>query len=173
MNIPLLFLLIAGGNGKMQKDTFFIEIPAFKDAEYIPSKYTCDGKDISPEIIFHNVPKEAKNIAIIADDPDAPMGTWVHWVIYNIPPDTTHLKEGFPEGMKVGNICQGINDFRKYSYGGPCPPSGAHRYYFKAYVLDTVFECQKHMTKENLLKLMKGHIIAESSVMKRYRRERR
>ena len=173
MNIGLLLFLITGQGAKKQKDTFKIEIPAFLDTKYIPSKYTCDGKDVSPEIVFKNIPEKAKSIAIIADDPDAPMGTWVHWVIYNIPKDTTHLKEGFPEGMKVGNICQGVNDFGKYAYGGPCPPSGAHRYFFKAYALDTVFECQKHMTKKELLKLMKGHIIAQDTVMKRYRRIKR
>ena len=154
------------------KTQFHIKSPAFSYGQMIPAKYTCDGKDISPEIVFEDVPKNAKSIALIADDPDAPMGTWVHWVIYNIPPDTVRLREGFPEKMRVGEICQGINDFKRYGYGGPCPPSGVHRYFFKAYVLDTILPCEKDMTKKKLLKWMNGHVIAQDTLMGRYKRHK-
>ncbi len=168
MNLLLVFLFMANADSTHAKPAFSAKTPAFKYGEWIPSKYTCMGKDISPRIVFKNVPKNAKSIAIIADDPDAPMGTWVHWVIYNIPPDSEHIPEAFPKKMKVGKICQGKNDFGKYGYGGPCPPGGVHRYFFKIYILDTVFECQKKMDKETLLKLMKGHIIAQDTIMGRF-----
>ncbi len=170
----VIFLFIISITQTVKPDKgFYMEIPAFKDAKYIPAQYTCDGRDISPEIQFHNIPDSAKSIVVISDDPDAPMGTWVHWVIYNIPPDSIHIPEKFPKKMKVGVICQGINDFGKYGYGGPCPPKGAHRYFFKVYVLDTVFVCNHKMTKKKLLKLMEGHIIAGDTVIKKYRRMKR
>ncbi len=168
MNVLIAFLIMAGANS--DKIHFRIKSTAFSYGKMIPVEYTCDGEDVSPEIVFENIPSRARSMALIADDPDAPMGTWVHWVIYNIPPDTLKLQKDFPQEMKVESICQGKNDFRKYGYGGPCPPKGVHRYFFKAYVLDTIFSCDKSMTKKKLLNLMKGHIIATDTLMGKYKR---
>ena len=165
---PIL-LFMAQDSAKVH---FKIKSPAFSHGKMIPAKYTCDGRDISPEIVFEGVPENTKSIALIADDPDAPMGTWVHWVVYNIPPDSNKLREGLPKEMKVGGMCQGINDFGKYGYGGPCPPGGVHRYFFKAYALDTIVPCEKGMTKKKLLELIKGHIIASDTLMGKYKRTR-
>ena len=144
---------------------------AFKAGEMIPSKYTCDGENISPQLSWSGAPAGTKSFALIADDPDAPMGTWVHWVIYNIP-DTTHqLKEAVPPVQKLPDgALQGISDFRKIGYGGPCPPSGVHRYYFKLYALDTMLSLPAGVTKAELLKAMEGHILAKAELMGRYSR---
>ena len=103
--------------------------PAFKHNDSIPSKYTCDGADVNPPLVIENAPLSTKSLALIVDDPDAPVGTWVHWVVWNIGPTTSEIGENMvPSGAQ-----QGINDFRKHNYGGPCPPSGTHRYFFKLY----------------------------------------
>ena len=149
-----------------------VKSTAFQDGAMIPKKYTCDGQDISPPLSWSGVPAEAKSIALIMDDPDAPRGTWVHWVLFNIPPDTKGLSENMPrppalpDGSKHGN-----NSWPKLGYGGPCPPSGIHRYYFKVYALDTVLNLQAGITKAQLLKAMEGHIIAEGQLMGRYTRK--
>lgn len=150
-----------------------LESSAFKEGEMIPSKYTCDGKNISPPLQWSGVPENAKSIAFIVDDPDAPMGVWVHWIIYNIPPTINHLEENisYDKKLKDGAI-QGINDFRKNGYGGPCPPSGTHRYYFKIYALDLILEENPNMTKQALLDKMKNHILAEGQLMGKYKRSR-
>src|SRR6266536_5665589 len=111
---------------------------AFKEGQPIPRQYTCDGVNISPPLEWTGVPKTAKTVAIIADDPDAPSGTWVHWVVYDLPAENIGLVENLPatENLKAGGF-QGNNDFGKIGYGGPCPPSGTHRYFFKIYALDT------------------------------------
>lgn len=144
---------------------------AFKDGESIPAKYTCDGKDVSPPLSWSGAPEGTKSFALICDDPDAPMGTWVHWVIYNIPDSVTSLPEGVPTNKSVmGDVLQGITDFRRIGYGGPCPPGGTHRYYFKIYALDTVLTLPAGATKSELLKAMEGHILAEGQMMGRYSR---
>ncbi len=145
---------------------------AFKAGDMIPPKYTCDGENISPELSWSGAPAGTKSFALIADDPDAPMGTWVHWVVYNIP-DTTHqLKEGIPPVQKLpdGSL-QGMTDFRKIGYGGPCPPSGVHRYYFKLYALDTMLSLPAGVTKAELLKAMEGHVLAKTELIGRYSRK--
>ena len=107
--------------------------PAFREAESIPGKYTCDGSDVSPPLSWSGIPDNAKSIALICDDPDAPMGTWVHWVMFNIPVSTDGLPEGVNSSSGLpGGALQGMNDFRKKDYGGPCPPGGTHRYFFKS-----------------------------------------
>jgi Raf kinase inhibitor-like YbhB/YbcL family protein len=114
-------------------DPIKISSTAFTQNGSIPSKYTCDGSDVNPPLMFENVPPEAKSLALIVDDPDAPAGTWVHWVVWNIDPAVKEIKENsLPPGAQ-----QGISDFRKRGYGGPCPPGGTHRYFFKLYALDT------------------------------------
>jgi len=148
-----------------------IKSTAFKEGGMIPSKYTCDGADISPPLSWDSVPEGTKSLALICDDPDAPMGTWVHWVIFNIPPDTRELPENVPPQKTLANGAkQGINDFRKIGYGGPCPPGGTHRYYFKLYALDTGINLEAGATKSQLLKAMEGHILAEGQLMGKYKR---
>ena len=140
--------------------------PAFKHNEFIPEKYTCDGKDINPPLLIENIPSGTKSMALIVDDPDAPAGTWVHWVVWNISPDTKEMKESsVPEGAQ-----QGVNDFRKHQYGGPCPPSGTHRYFFKLYALDTMLNLGSKAKKSDIEQAMKGHILEKTELIGRYRR---
>lgn len=150
-----------------------ITSPAFTEGGMIPAKYTCDGKDISPPLEWKNAPAGTKSFALISDDPDAPMGTWVHWVIYNIPADVTKLDEGVqPEKEFKNRMRQGSNSWPRIGYGGPCPPSGTHRYFFKLYALDTLLDLKPGATKEQLLQAMKGHTLAEAQLMGKYRRQR-
>ncbi|MBL7995056.1 YbhB/YbcL family Raf kinase inhibitor-like protein [bacterium] len=148
-----------------------IESSVFKESEWIPKKYTCDGENISPPLTFNDIPKEAASLALICDDPDAPAGTWVHWIVYNLPATT----DGLPEAMAsdqilAGGAKQGINDFRDIGYGGPCPPSGTHRYYFKLYALNQMLDLDAGATKWQLTQAMKGHVIVEAQLMGRYKR---
>lgn len=146
--------------------------PAFSEGGTIPRKYTCDGDDLSPPLVWRNVPQGTESIALICDDPDAPMGTWVHWVMYDIPPTASGLPEGVPavETLPDGSK-QGINDFKRIGYGGPCPPPGRpHRYFFRIYALDTVPGLGPGATKDALLRSMEGHILAQGQLMGRYGR---
>lgn len=144
---------------------------AFSEGEMIPSKYTCDGKDISPPLAWDNPPDDTKSIALICDDPDAPMGTWVHWVLFNLPPDIQSLPEALPSDKIIKNgAIHGMNDFRRYGYGGPCPPGGTHRYYFKLYALDSIMELKPGITKVQLIKAMQGHVLDECELMGKYSR---
>lgn len=145
---------------------------AFQSSGEIPRKYTCDGTDFSPPLRWENPPAGTKSLALIADDPDAPVGTWVHWVIYDIPAAALEFGEGTPatDALPTG-AKQGINDFRKVGYGGPCPPAGpAHRYFFKLYALDKATNLKLRATKQQLLDTIKGHILAEAQLMGRYGR---
>jgi len=148
-----------------------IKSRVFENEGMIPRKYTCDGDDISPPLSWDSVPEETKSIAVICDDPDAPMGTWVHWVVYDIPPETRELKENVtPEReMHIGGI-QGMNDFKKVGYGGPCPPGGTHRYFFKIFALDLRLELGPGATKDQLLIAMEGHILAKGELIGKYSR---
>lgn len=146
-----------------------IKSPAFVPGGKIPGKYTCDGMDISPPLAWTLGPEGTKTFALICDDPDAPMGTWVHWVLFNLPADIIELRENvLPERELKSGTKQGMNDFRKIGYGGPCPPGGTHRYYFKLYALDTKINLDAGATKSELLKAMEGHILAEGQLMGRY-----
>lgn len=144
---------------------------AFEHESLIPTRYTCDGQDISPPLTWAGAPANTKSFALIADDPDAPMGTWVHWVAWNIPAAATALeenvpkKEALPDGMK-----QGTTDFRRIGYGGPCPPSGTHRYFFKVYALDISPNLPSRTTKKDLEHAMHGHILAQGELMGKYKR---
>jgi len=139
---------------------------AFHNNGNVPRQYTCDGKDINPPLQIAGVPQGTKSIALICDDPDAPVGIWVHWVIWNIDPGVKEIKENsVPQGA-----IQGINDFRKHSYGGPCPPSGTHRYFFKVYALDTTFGISPNSSKADLEKAIKGHILGEGQLIGLYKR---
>lgn len=147
--------------------TLKITSTAFSHNEMIPAKYTCDGADVTPLLAIEGVPENAKALALIVDDPDAPRGTWVHWVVWNIDPKTKEIAEGaVPKGAQ-----QGMNDFRKLEYGGPCPPSGTHRYFFKLYALDTLLNLGKGATKADLEKAMKGRILAQAEIIGRYQRK--
>ena len=144
---------------------------AFNDGDMIPDKYTCDKADISPPLEWGLVPKEAQSIALISDDPDAPVGTWVHWVYYDIPPDTKGLPENInPQENPHTGGKQGTNDFQRIGYGGPCPPGGTHRYYFKIYALDTILNLSAGADKRQLLKAIEGHIIDQAQLMGKYKR---
>jgi Raf kinase inhibitor-like YbhB/YbcL family protein len=148
-----------------------VKSTAFEEGGMIPKRYACDGTDISPPLAWNGVPEATKSIALICDDRDAPRGTWVHWVLFNLPPATNDLPENVPPQKRLGNgAIHGINDFRKIGYGGPCPPSGTHRYYFKIYALDTEINLKPGITKKKLLKTMKGHILAEGQLMGKYSR---
>ncbi len=148
-----------------------IKSSAFKEGEIIPVKYTCDNIDISPPLEWSQVPDGTKTFALICDDPDAPVGTWVHWVLFNLPGNILELSENVPkiEVLKNG-ARQGKNDFGKIGYGGPCPPGGTHRYYFKIYALDKELVAKPGITKKELLKTMEGHILSEGQLMGRYKR---
>lgn len=144
---------------------------AFQEGGMIPPKYTCDGDDVSPPLSWKPVPPNVKSLALIADDPDAPNGTWVHWVMYDIPPEELELSEGIPGIPTIASGGKhGINDFKRHGYGGPCPPSGTHRYYFKLYALDCEIDLPPGITKDRLEKAMEGHIVGEGKLMGRYHR---
>jgi Raf kinase inhibitor-like YbhB/YbcL family protein len=144
----------------------------FDDGGMIPLKYTCDGEDISPPLSFEDIPGNTGSLAIISDDPDAPMGTWVHWVVYNLPPDTRNMPENIPgEENLEGGGRHGITDFGRYGYGGPCPPSGTHRYYFKVYALDIKLDLPDMASKKDLEAAMDGHVLAEGQLMGKYKRQ--
>lgn len=144
---------------------------AFKEGEAIPRQYTCDGVNVSPSLEWSGVPKNAKTIAIIADDPDAPSGTWVHWVLYNLPADVIGLVENLParENLRAGGF-QGKSDFGKIGYGGPCPPSGSHRYFFKIYAVDSELPLKAGATKAEVEKALEGHIVGQTQLMGTYAR---
>jgi len=143
----------------------------FIEGGMIPKMHTCDAEDTSPDLKWSGVPKEAKSLALICDDPDAPVGTWVHWVLFNIPADVTALPADIPPDAVLTNGARhGKNDFRKLGYGGPCPPGGTHRYFFKIYALDTLLSLDSGSTKSQLLAAMKGHILAEGQLVGKYKR---
>ncbi len=139
--------------------------PDFEHNETIPSKFTCDGVDVNPTLIIQDLSPETQSLILIVDDPDAPMGTWVHWVVFNIPV-TAQIDEDSIPGT------QGMNDFRKLDYGGPCPPSGTHRYFFKLYALDTNLALEEGIRKNDLERAMEGHILAQSELIGLYSRGR-
>jgi Raf kinase inhibitor-like YbhB/YbcL family protein len=146
--------------------------PAFKDGDLIPDKYTCDGINISPPLNWTDPPSGTKSFALINDDPDAPIGDWVHWIVFNIPPEVRELIEAASSKKLLSKECiEGLNDFRRNNYGGPCPPSGTHRYYFKLYALDSMLPIRSNSVKKQLLEKMKGHILAEVTLMGKYKRK--
>jgi Raf kinase inhibitor-like YbhB/YbcL family protein len=156
--------------------TIHIESSAFAGGGTIPRLYTCDGKEVSPPLAWSGVPETARSLALICDDPDAPRGTWTHWVIFDIPATVRSFGEGVPahERVELGaggeTALQGKNDFGKTGYGGPCPPSGTHRYFFRIYALDTVLNLGTGTTRQDLLRSIKGHVLAEGELIGRYSR---
>ncbi len=151
--------------------------PAFTHEGTIPAQFTCDGQDVSPELKWDGIPTGTKSLALIVDDPDAPdpaapKMVWVHWVLYNLPPDSTGLPSAVrPKNVPKGTL-EGVNDWQRTGYGGPCPPIGRHRYFFKLYALDTVLPNLNHPTKARLEKAMEGHILEQTALMGTYKRHR-
>lgn len=162
-------IILAQGGLTMAMD---IESASFEHGQTIPRKHTCDGPDLSPPLEWSGVPTGTQSLALVADDPDAPMGTWVHWVIYDLPGETRALPEGIPttETLPRGGV-QGRNDFGRVGYGGPCPPPGRpHRYFFKLYALNARVNLPPGATEQDIQKAMEGHILAEAELMGTYGR---
>lgn len=167
VTITMLNVITAEAAEYERQGKLKISSPVFSHNDKIPAKYTCDGNDINPPLKIDGIPGPSKSLALIVDDPDAPAGTWVHWVVWNISPGTAEIKEhSVPE-----NSVQGVNDFKKHEYGGPCPPWGQHRYFFKLYALDTVLKISPDSKKAVLEKAMKGHIISQAELTGLYKRK--
>ncbi|HUI87152.1 MAG TPA: YbhB/YbcL family Raf kinase inhibitor-like protein [Anaerolineales bacterium] len=146
--------------------TLSISSPAFKNGAAIPAMYTCISKDVSPALAWSSQPSATKSFALIMDDPDAPGGTWVHWVIYNIPASAHGLPEAAPTKVQLDDgSLNGANSWGHLGYGGPCPPSGTHRYFFKLYALDTMLDLPSGASKQKLLAAMQDHILAQGELM--------
>lgn len=145
---------------------------AFTEGSPIPARHTCDDKDLSPPLKWSGAPPEARSLVLIADDPDAPVGTWVHWVLFDIPAGTTELGEDLPKSQHVlKSAKQGMNDFRRLGYGGPCPPPGKpHRYFFKLYALGRTLDLKPGTTKKEVEQAMTGHVLAQAQLMGTYQR---
>jgi len=147
---------------------FTVTSPAFVEGAPIPARFTADGNDVSPPLVLANVPRDTVSLALIMDDPDAPVGLWVHWVAWNLPPAATRLAEGaLPEGAVSGR-----NSWRRTGYGGPAPPSGVHRYFFKLYALDMALDLPANTDKAGLERAMQGHVLAQTQLMGTYTRGR-
>jgi Raf kinase inhibitor-like YbhB/YbcL family protein len=165
--------------------TIQLRSPAFADGGMIPRAFTCDGADRSPPLEWSGVPAAARSLTLVCDDPDAPSGSWSHWVVYNLSPRIKALREGVPPeeslpaavtdgtepaGTTIPKARQGRNDFDRIGYGGPCPPSGTHRYFFRLYALDNELVLGSTATRADLLKAIKGHILAEGRLVGKYQR---
>jgi Raf kinase inhibitor-like YbhB/YbcL family protein len=148
-----------------------ISSPAFANGDSIPSDFSCNGRDVSPILNWTEPPSGTQSFALIMDDPDAPIGTWVHWVMFNIPASTRTLKEGIATDAQLtdGSI-QGKTSAGSHGYHGPCPPSGTHRYFFKLYALDTLLSISANADKKELLAAMEGHILVNTELMGKFSR---
>jgi Raf kinase inhibitor-like YbhB/YbcL family protein len=169
----LLFLAVTpSGQEEAQAMALQLTTSAFLSQGTIPKKFTCDGPDVSPPLAWSGAPQGTQSFALIMDDPDAPVGTWVHWVLYDLPGDTKELPEGVPKQEQHSNGArQGRNDFRKIGYGGPCPPPGKpHRYFFKLYALDKKLDLKAGASKAEAESAMQGHILAQAELIGRYGR---
>ena len=170
-------LLLAGRLLAEDKMAFRLSSSAFTDGGEIPTKYTCEGEDISAALEWEGVPQEARSLVLIVDDPDAPdpkapKMTWVHWVLYNIPPGTSGLPEGAASADLPPGTKEGLNDWERTGYGGPCPPIGRHRYFHKLYALDTVLKGMDRPTKAQIEAAMRGHVIAKTELVGTYEKSR-
>jgi Raf kinase inhibitor-like YbhB/YbcL family protein len=166
---------VVGAAGAKKKSTLRLQSKSFEDGKMISEKYTCHGKNLSPELNWKGAPSKTKCFALIVEDPDAPTMNFTHWVAFNIPaiadPRTNgfELVEGFPKDPKSDKgIVQGANDFQKIGYDGPCPPSGVHRYYFKLYALDSFLPLGGGALRSQVEKAMKGHVLAQTQIMGQY-----
>jgi len=144
---------------------------AFRNNESIPARYTCTEQDLSPELLFDDVPATANSLALVVEDPDAPAGLWVHWVVYNIPPTLGRLPQGISRtGRLAGGAVQGQGSNGRIGYAGPCPPAGTHRYYFRLYALGVHLTLRPGATRDMLISAMHNHIIADAVLMGTYSR---
>ncbi len=187
--VPLLLVVVVavcwtsdrargGESAEKEAKTMVLEITssAFDANSAIPAKHTCDGEDLSPALGWTGVPEGAKSLVLIMDDPDAPPGTWVHWVLYDLPADASGLPEGVPKTERLDSgaahgLCWGVNSFSRVGYHGPCPPAGLpHRYCFKLYALDAVLGLAPRATKPEVVKAMEGHVLAEGELIGNYQR---
>jgi len=172
-NVIILFIVI-GFNAYQARSQgrpiMQLESSVFTHNSYIPIEYTGEGQDISPPLTWTNVPSGTRSLALVCDDPDAPMGTWDHWILYNIPPNLTHIEKGgnnLPAGVGLGK-----NSWGRLDYGGPMPPSGIHHYHFTLYALDTELDLQSGVKKDALLKAMEGHVLATATLTGLYQLQR-
>ena len=151
----------------LNNSNMLIASAAFERNSSIPKKYTCDGENVNPPLTFSGVPENAKSLALIMDDPDAPRGTWVHWTMWNIDPSTINITvDSVPAGAVEGTTSSG-----KSVYGGPCPPSGTHHYYFKLYALDTILDLNKSSEKQEIESAIEGHVLGQAELVGLYSRE--
>jgi Raf kinase inhibitor-like YbhB/YbcL family protein len=144
--------------------TLIVKSPAFESNKLIPAKYTCDGEEVNPPLTIEGTPEGTKSLVLVIDDPDAAAGTWNHWLVWNIPPATHKIEEDMVPGI------QGVNTSGKRAYGGPCPPSGTHRYFFKVYALDAKLNSNPNSRKDDVEKAMEGHVLAKGELLGLYRR---
>jgi Raf kinase inhibitor-like YbhB/YbcL family protein len=152
--------------------TIELRSESFANGDTIPAKHSCDGRNLSPKLSWSNIPDSARELVLICDDPDAPSGTWVHWVLYGLSPDSAGLPEDIPQKDVAPGVRQGRNDFRKMGYGGPCPPRGpAHRYFFRLYAIDKQLDLKPGATKAEVMKAIEGHIVASGELMGLYKRQ--
>jgi len=164
-------------SGREEKMALTLGSKVFKDGGEIPSKYTCEGEDIAPPLHWQGVPEDARSLLLIVDDPDAPdpeapKMTWVHWIVYNIPASASGLPEGATSTGLPAGAEEGLNDWKRSGYGGPCPPVGRHRYFHKLYALDTVLKGLNNPTKEQVESAVKGHIISKAELIGTYQKSR-
>jgi Raf kinase inhibitor-like YbhB/YbcL family protein len=163
----------ATGADSSRKGSMQLTSTAFTDGQPIPAKYTCDGENVSPPLTWNGTPAGAKSLALIADDPDAPVGTWVHWVLFDMPATTTGLPEALGKSQYIpGGAKQGLNDFKHLGYGGPCPPSGnPHRYFFKLYALNQALDLRPGASKKDVERAIEKHILAQGQLIGTYTRK--
>ena len=143
---------------------------SFEDGESIPVRHTCDGEEVSPPLAWSHVPEGTRSFALIVEDPDAPAGTWIHWVVFNLPATTTGLREGVSTGGPLAGALEGVNGWGRSGYGGPCPPSGTHRYSFRLYALDSTLPLKAGATAQDVVEAARGRILAEAELVGRYTR---
>jgi hypothetical protein len=172
----LAFAWILANSGPAQtmgKTPMQLTSTALTEGQPIPAEYTCEGKNVSPPLQWTGAPANTRSLALIVDDPDAPVGLWVHWVLYNLPAGTKELPENASRNPStLGGAAQGINDFKRSGYGGPCPPPGKpHRYFFRLYALDAELQIKRDPTKKDVEKAMQGHILAQGQLMGTYKRK--
>jgi Raf kinase inhibitor-like YbhB/YbcL family protein len=169
----LLCGAISSAIGAAAKATMEVTSTAFSEGQPIPEKYTCDGRNVSPPLQWSGAPEITKSLVLIADDPDAPVGTWVHWVLYDIPATLSVFPEELPKSQYTPQGArQGLNDFKHLGYGGPCPPPGKpHRYFFKLYALDSMLNLPPGSRKQDVERAMEKHVLAEGRLMGTYKRK--
>jgi len=171
--IVLMSVLASPVRGKQMKQKngkFELTSSAFINSQSIPALYTCDGRDVSPELSWKGVPPNTKSFVLICDDPDAPAGTWVHWILFNIPVTVMHIAQG----ARVADIgaLSGTNSWKKKEWGGPCPPAGTHHYYFTLYAIDTTLTLKESATKNDIMAAIQNHTIATAQLMGTYKRKK-